>query len=229
VDEVSTDPAVLLERADVIILAAPVMGILHALRALPELCPGPAIVMDVGSTKTEIVRAMAELPLRFDPIGAHPMAGKERLSLANAEPGLFRGAPFAMTPLPRTTMRARRTAEQICQAIGSNPLWLEPEVHDRWVAATSHLPYLVSSALALATPEEAAPMVGTGFRSTARLAATPTSMMLDVLMTNPGHIHAAIRRLRDQLDQIDQKLVQSDFNGLSLLLNEARDRKEKLP
>lgn len=229
VDEISADPARLLDRADVIILAVPVNGIIQIIRALPGLCPGSAIVMDVGSTKTEVVRAMAGLPSRFDPIGAHPMAGKERLSLANAEPGLFRGAPFALTPLPRTSARARRTAEQISQVVGGNPLWLDPEVHDRWVAATSHLPYLVSSALALAVPEEAAPMVGTGFRSTARLAATPTSMMLDVLKTNPIHIHAAIQRMREQLDLIDQKLVQADFNGLSQLLGDARDRKERLP
>jgi prephenate dehydrogenase len=229
VDEVSADPATLLPGADIIILAAPVGAILKTINSLPGLCPKAVMVMDMGSTKVEIMRAMDRLPARFDPIGGHPMAGKERLSLANAEPGLFRGAPFALTPLPRTSSRVRNLAIQICQVAGGHPLLLEPDQHDRWVGATSHLPYLVSSALMLSTPEEAAPMVGPGFRSATRLAATPSSMMLDVLRTNPGHIRAALARLRDQLDRMDDLLVQGDFESLGALLTGAREKKERLP
>ena len=229
VDEVSRDPARLLPAADVVILATPVGMILQTLAALPGLCPGPAVVMDVGSTKVEIVKAMAGLPPRFDPIGGHPMAGKERLSLANAEPGLFRGIPFALTPLPRTSTQAKGLAIQLCQAIGAHPLVLDPEEHDRWVAATSHLPYLVSSALILSTPDEVAPMIGPGFRSTTRLAATPSSMMLDVLRTNSGHIREALARLKNELDRVDDLLSAENSEALEAWLISAREKKERLP
>jgi prephenate dehydrogenase len=229
VDEVSVDPTHLLPTADIIILAAPVSAILQTINDLPEICSKPVVVMDVGSTKVEIMRAMARLPMRFDPIGGHPMAGKERLGLANAEPGLFRGAPFALTPLLRTSSRTRDLAIQICQVVGGHPLVLDPDLHDRWVAATSHLPYLVSSALLLSTPDDAAPMLGPGFRSATRLSATPPAMMLDVLRTNPGHIRAALARLRDQLDRIDDLLLHGDFESLGAVLTSAREKKERLP
>jgi prephenate dehydrogenase len=81
-----------------VILAAPVGAILQLLADLPRLHPGPAIVMDLGSTKTLIAEAMKALPDRFDPLGGHPMCGKENTTLRNAEAGLFQGAPFALTP-----------------------------------------------------------------------------------------------------------------------------------
>jgi prephenate dehydrogenase len=102
-DRVSANPAELLPEADVIILAAPVLAILSLLQALPDLHPGSPIVLDLGSTKREIVQAMEALPVRFDPLGAHPMCGKETNTLRSAEASLFAGRPFAFTPLARTS------------------------------------------------------------------------------------------------------------------------------
>jgi prephenate dehydrogenase len=213
-DRLDTSPARLLPEADLVVLAAPVRTILRLLGELGDLHPGAPVVMDLGSTKAEIMRAMNALPARFDPIGAHPMCGKERTSLAQAEAGLYRGAPFALVPLARSGPRARATAEQLVRAAGANPLWLDESAHDRWVAATSHLPYLVSSALAAATPPESAPMVGPGFRSTTRLAAQPPALMLDILDTNRGNILAALGRFRGRLDLLERLLEQGDLAGL---------------
>jgi prephenate dehydrogenase len=165
VDQLSPDPASLLPQADVIILAAPVNAILETIENLPSLHPGSPVVIDLGSSKTQICQALDDLPARFDPIGGHPMCGKETSSLVNAEASLFQGAVFAFTPLKRTSPRARTIAEQLAHTIGSRPLWIDPAIHDQWAAATSHLPYLLASALALATPFEAAPLVGPGFHS----------------------------------------------------------------
>ena len=96
VDEASSDPSLILPKADILILAAPVRSILALVSELPNLHPGPAVVLDVGSTKIQIVEAMERLPDRFDPLGGHPMCGKEALSLANAEASLFEGYPFAI-------------------------------------------------------------------------------------------------------------------------------------
>jgi len=228
VDIITDDPGSILPQADVIVLAAPVEAILDLLSTLPELHPASAIVLDLGSSKVRICQAMENLPARFDPVGGHPMCGKERLGLSNADPRLYRGAAFAFTPLERTSDRVREFASQLAQAVGARPLWLDAAAHDRWVAATSHLPYLVSSALVMATPLEAAPLVGPGFRSASRLASTPHSMMSSVLVSNQDEVLAALRLVRGQLDLLEACLASGDTGALNRLLQASQIRQREL-
>jgi len=221
-EKVAADPAEILPSADAVILAAPVRSILALLEDLPHLMPRAAVVMDVGSTKSAIVERMAGLPPRFEPIGGHPMAGKEHGGFANAEVGLFRGAPFVLTPLARTGERARSFALAVVEAVGARPLWLDAETHDHYAAAISHLPYLTSLALALATPPEATAMAGPGFRSATRLAATPPQMMLDILMTNRRAVLEALSRFRRALDALESALAAEDEEKLRALLTQGR-------
>ncbi len=218
VDQCSADPATLLPQADVIILAAPVRVIIQLIQQLPQYHPGEAVVMDVGSTKRAILAAMETLPARFDPIGGHPMCGKELSSLANAEATLFQGATFALVPLSRSSQHARFLAEQLVHAIGAHPLWLDAITHDRWTAATSHLPYLLANALAATTPPEAAPLVGTGFRSTARLAKSSITMMMDILATNADFVLQALQQYRTNLALLEENLKDERFSTLEDLL-----------
>jgi len=228
VDRASTNLEEILQDCDLIILAAPVKAILRLLRDLPGLTTGPAVVMDIGSTKRQIVAEMQKLPGPFDPIGGHPMCGKEKLGLTNADPDIFHGAPFAFTPLRRTTERAQHLAGQVARVIGAQTLWLNAKIHDRWTAATSHLPYLIASALVLATPAEAGPLIGPGFRSMTRLAATPPSMMLDVLDTNRDNILEAMERLRGQIDVIEALLENDDNAQLKTFLSSSAAHKNEL-
>lgn len=221
VDQASSVAAEVLAQADLVILAAPVGVIIDLLAALPSLHPGAAVVVDLGSTKARITGVMDGLPQRFDPIGGHPMCGKETSSLASADPSIFKGAPFALTPLPRTTGRALHLAKQLVLATGARPFWLDPQTHDRWVAATSHLPYLVATSLVLATPMETAPLIGPGFRSTARLAASNSRMMRDVLETNREHILSSLRAFKSALELIETYLEAGDFTSAESLLEKA--------
>jgi prephenate dehydrogenase len=224
VSEADTDPAAILPRADVIVLAAPIPAILDLLGRLADIVPQKCIVLDLGSSKRAIVEAMAALPERFDPIGGHPICGKERLSLANADAGLYHAAPFVLTPLGRTSRRARLCAEAIVATIGARAIWMEAGSHDATIAATSHLPYLLSSALALATPPEAAVLVGPGFRSTSRLAATPPSMMLGVLESNRDNVLQSLGRFQAELARLSAAVEAGDFEALAGLLDDARQR-----
>lgn len=228
VEEASQHPEDLLGSADLIILAAPVRSILAQLAALDRACPGPAVVLDLGSTKSAIVHAMAGLPERFDPVGGHPMCGKEKSSLLNAEAAVYQGAAFALVALDRTKPRGRALAEEVVRAAGACPLWLSADRHDRWVASTSHLPYLLASALALAVPPEAGPLVGSGLRSTARLAGSSPRMMADILATNQAYVLDALRAARDQMERYETLLSRGDYEALEALMIEAKSRYEEL-
>ena len=228
VDYADRDPAALLPEADLVILAAPVPAILTLLEQLPPFTSGPCIVLDLGSSKRLIVEAMSRLPENFDPIGGHPICGREKLSLANAERTLYYAAPFLLTPLERTSPRALSAAQQIIQAIGAKAEILSAADHDRILSATSHLPFLLSCALALSTPPEVAAFTGPGFRSTSRLAGTPSSMMLGVLQTNQGNVLNALRGLQLQLSELESALAENDPMKLEALLNEARRKYQGL-
>lgn len=210
VDFASPDLAAILPQADLVVLAAPVRATLDLIRQLPSVHPGTAVILDLASTKVEVCRAFEELPSRFDPIGGHPMCGKETAGLANAETGLFQGAAFALTPLDQTTPQARSLAVQVVEAIGARPVWLDAATHDRWAAATSHMPYLLAVALTLATQPDVKPLVGPGFRSTSRLASSSARMMADILHTNRENVLAALALFRGELEQIQAALQQED-------------------
>jgi prephenate dehydrogenase len=217
-DCVSTDPAELLPEADVIVAAAPVRGIIAQMAALsdnPALSPRGAVVMDLGSTKTEILRAMDGLPERFDPLGGHPMCGREKSSLAHADAQLYQNAPFALAALPRTTGRARAIGEALARVVGASPLWVEAGEHDAWVAATSHVPYLLACALAQSTPEAAAALIGPGWRGEARLAGSEPRMMADIAATNGENIRAALRLVMARLEEYDFLLTTGNADLLA--------------
>lgn len=218
-------------RVDLLILAVPVPAILDILTQLPLINYQPALsavegspitILDLGSTKREIVRAMSNLPANFDPIGGHPICGKEKLGFENADPNLYQDAPFVLTPLERTTPRAMDIAEQLIAAIGARPIEMTAEEHDRILASTSHLPFLLASALAHATPKEFASLIGPGFRSTSRLAGTPSSMMMGVLQSNRDNIVNALKSFRRSLDEIETALQSESPSQLELLLEGSR-------
>ena len=228
VDYADSDPASLLPEVDLVILSAPVPAILTLLEKLPTYTSNPCIVMDLGSTKRLIVDSMSRLPERFDPIGGHPICGKEKLSLANAERTLYYAAPFLLTPLERTSSRAISAANQIIEALGAKGKTVDATEHDRILAATSHLPFLLASALTLNTPDKFSSFVGTGFKSTSRVAGTSSSMMLGVLQSNRENVLHALHGMQTQLAGIESALSSEDFVKLETILNEAQTKYQAL-
>lgn len=228
VDYADSDPAKLLPEADLVILSAPVPAILTLLEELPSFTSNPCIVMDLGSTKKLIVESMSRLPERFDPIGGHPICGKEKLTLANAERTLYYAVPFLLTPLERTSARAFSAAHQVIEALGAKATVLDATEHDPILAATSHLPFLLSSVLALTTPENVAAFVGPGFKSVSRLAGTPSSMMLGVLQSNRENVLNALHALQQRLLEVESALASENFTQLESILNQSRSSYQTL-
>ncbi len=228
VDYADSDPAKLPPDVDLVVLAAPVPSIVELIHQLPITISHPCIIMDLGSTKKQILDAMSRLPERFDPIGGHPICGKEKLSLANAERTLYYAAPFLLTPLERTSKRALSAANQIIEALGAKGAIIDAVEHDRILASTSHLPFLLASALALTTPDDFSSFVGTGFKSTSRVAGTSSSMMLGVLQSNRENVLNALHGLQNELANIESALSSDDLSELESILKEAQSKYQTL-
>jgi prephenate dehydrogenase len=231
-------PASLAQAAavcDVMVLAAPVRGILAQLAEL-ESCPPErrVTVLDLGSTKAEIIRAMAGLPPGYDPLGGHPMCGKEVSGLAHADTDLYRGKVFVLVPLERTSPGALALAEALVAATGARPWVLGPDQHDRLAAMSSHLPYLAAAALVGAASEAQDAdlwlMAASGFRDTSRLAASDVTMMLDILLTNRAAVLEALAAYRDQIDALIGLLEVGDAEALRARLSEIQaERRQRFP
>ncbi len=234
VDRATTDPATALADADMVIFTTPVRVII---RQLPEFAPfykAGAIITDMGSTKQQIIDAMAALPAQVYPLGSHPMCGKEQAGLAVAEATLYEGAPWILTPLPRTPEWAIRAVHTLAVTVGSKPRRLAADRHDKLVAAISHLPYTLATSLILAAQEVAAAdpavweVAASGFRDTSRVAASEVTMMLDILLTNPQAVGQMIDLARQQLDRLAGALAARDEATLRRLMEQAATQRRDL-
>ena len=232
VDRATTDLSAVAE-ADVVVLAIPVRAIIEILPQVGKSVKPSCLVMDLGSTKTSIIRAMADLPEHVQPVGGHPMCGKETSGLEAAEPELYQGQTFVLTPLQRSSAEALGLARELVEATGACPLVLEAERHDRLVAATSHLPYLcacglVKTAEELAQGDEAIwQLTASGFRDTSRLAASDVSLMTDILLTNRKAVIEALDACQAQLHDLANFLLGGDEEGLRIALEASRERRRR--
>ena len=169
-----------LQGADLVLLAVPVSATRQSLEAIvPALSPN-ALLMDVGSTKCDVVaaarQALGERLSCFVP--AHPIAGKELAGIEHAEGNLYKNRRTILTPLPETGATQMGQAQEIWQALGSTVFTMTPETHDATFAAVSHLPHLLAFAAVngLMAQTEGADflrMAGPGFRDFSRIADYP--------------------------------------------------------
>jgi prephenate dehydrogenase len=232
IDDGTADLAEGVAGADVVVLATPVRTALRMLPQVGRRARSGALVLDLGSSKVQVCAAMADLPAALEPVGGHPMCGKETSGFAAAEAGLFRDRPFALCPLPRTAPAALDRAIGLAEATGARPLVLDPAVHDRAVAGISHLPYaaavaLVSCVIAADNPI-AWSLASSGFRDTSRLAASDVEMMLDVLLTNRDEVLAWLDAYAGQLAQLRAALGAGDEAALRDLLARAQRKRRSL-
>jgi prephenate dehydrogenase len=215
IERAAKDLADAVVDADLVYLAAPVVAILDLLPQLAlHLKPG-ALVTDAGSTKARICRQAREaLPKGVFFLGGHPMAGKEASGIENASADLFAAAKYIV--IKDTNRRGPENAEieflDWVRKMGAEPVEMDAETHDWAVAFVSHLPQLVSTALASAvwdqTDDDGLPvaLAGTGFRDMTRLAASPFEIWRDIGLTNGDNIRRALERLRQKLEHMEENL-----------------------
>ena len=195
--------------ADFVLLAAPVLAIEGLLERVGRAAPVGAVVTDVGSTKRNIVRAAERLaamrPLAF--VGSHPMAGSEQAGYRVARPDLFRGATVVVTPTEATELAALKKTTEFWEALGARVTSLDPETHDRTVAAISHLPHLIACALvdgAARVEPAALELAARGFRDTTRIAAGDPDMWTEIFLSNRDALTAAVEAFREALGELQR-------------------------
>ncbi len=226
VDIVTGDLASGLKTVDLVILATPVHTILQILADLPRLKPQGCQVIDLGSTKEEICAAMSALPPSFSAIGGHPMCGKETAGFHAADPDLFRGQTFILSPSGRTNDQIEERSLSLIDQIGATPMFLPADEHDQLVAVVSHLPYLLSAALihraAEMKDDRVWPISASGFRDTTRISGSDPRMMLDILLTNREPILAQLAQYQADLDRVKELLDENNQAALASWLEEAQ-------
>lgn len=229
VDSASEDLRQILPQADILLVATPVSTAIELITALPSFHNGNKLmVMDVTSTKVQIMQAMESLPSNFDIIGGHPLCGKEKLGICNAEKEMLYGATFTLTLSERTTERTKSLALELVKAVGCKPYWIDAQTHDRTLAATSHAPHLLAVALTHATEKEYARLSGGGLSSATRLASTPTSMMLSMVMTNTGNTITKLRETQAEIEKIIALMEAGDEERFEAHLDASRAKREEM-
>jgi len=215
VDEGTDNLGKAVRQADLIILAAPVGAILDCIPQLKDVAAEKALVTDVGSTKRLICErareSLGDAPLF---LGGHPLAGKERAGVENADAALFTNARYVLTPLDQGHLEDPRVKAfvSLVTALGARPHIMDPAHHDRALAFLSHLPQLLSSALASLIAEESlearlpVELAATGFRDVTRLAESPYSVWRDICLTNLENIQQALEALVGKLEFMKRHL-----------------------
>ncbi len=227
IDEAITEPEAAVKGSDLVLLATPVGAILDLLERVGPLLPLHALLTDTGSTKMEILakaRAVfgSEADARFLP--GHPLAGKEHGGLEHADPDLFVGATWLLTPVSADLAQPPSGVPflDLLQSLGARPMFLDAALHDRLCAFISHLPQMISTALAATLLDEfrddpaLLQIGGRALRDMTRLAQSPYSMWRDIALTNSANIEAALLRLEQRLARLRENLrtreLESEFS-----------------
>ncbi|MGC2193061.1 MAG: prephenate dehydrogenase [Terriglobales bacterium] len=236
IDAGFTNPADAVRGSAVVILATPVIAIIDLIERLGPALPVKTLLTDVGSTKGEVAarakkvfgRAAAQ---RF--LAGHPMAGKEQSGVEFADADLFEGAAWFVTPLPGQDVYGGLSGEFLdwVEKLGARIANLPPQEHDQLCAWVSHLPQMISTALAASLVDEFgdAPLLeagGRALREMTRISSSPYSMWRDIAITNKKNISDALLKLEQRLAHIRENL---DHRDLAAEFERAHELKKEKP
>ena len=216
--------------SDIVLLSVPVAATEATFKAIRHLVEPGVLVMDVGSTKRDVVdaarRVLRERVSSFVP--AHPIAGKELAGIQHADAGLYSGRQVILTPLPQNPPELVQKATDVWSAIGAQVLKMTPENHDAAFAAVSHLPHLLAFAYFSAVTKQPSgrdflSLAGPGFRDFTRIAASDPSVWRDILVANREELLKQSARFRHTLDALELVIRSGNADALEDLIRTASD------
>ena len=217
-------------EAQLIIICTPVRFIAQQVCQALAVSNGDAIVTDAGSTKQQIIdqvhQQAGEAAERF--VGSHPLAGSEKSGAEHAVANLFLNRSVIVTPTSATNKIAQQQTIEFWQQLGSRTHLMTPAEHDQILAATSHLPHLLASVLAAATPDAALPFVSTGWLDTTRVAAGDPELWTQILQQNQTEVRQSLSHFQSVLEQFSQALDQDQWETLAQILALGKTQRDAL-
>jgi prephenate dehydrogenase len=228
IDTIAESALLAVSGSDIVLLAVPVAATEATLKAIRHLVEPGMLLMDVGSTKRDVVdaarRVLKERVVSFVP--AHPIAGKEVAGVGHADATLYNGRQVILTPIPQTPLELVQKATDVWSAIGSQVLRMTPENHDAAFAAVSHLPHLLafayfSSVAGQPAGKDFLSLAGPGFRDFTRIAASDPTVWRDILLSNREELLKQSQRFRHSLDAMEHVLTSANGEALEDLIRAA--------
>lgn len=231
VTETTTSIARGVKQANLIVVCTPVELIPSQVAEVGRHCPEGSLITDAGSTKAKLVeRAEVALADRFPQhmpfVGSHPIAGSEKTGPEAARADLFEERVVVVTESEISDHDVVDTIEAFWQSLGARVVRMSPEDHDAALARTSHLPHLVASALAVATPEEVLPLTAGGWQDTTRIAASDPELWRQIFLANSAHTLKALADFETVLKSLRAAMEQADADRLTALLAEGKRRRD---
>ncbi|HEX3996943.1 MAG TPA: prephenate dehydrogenase/arogenate dehydrogenase family protein [Pirellulales bacterium] len=223
VSETTLELAAAVEKADLVVFATPVDRIVSAIQEAQRHFSSRALVTDAGSTKAAMVRELENSirpHIRF--VGGHPLAGGEKAGVAFASADLFEGRVAIVTPIEQTPPKVVRDAREFWSSLGARVVTMSPEEHDEAVAAISHLPHLVASAVARSTPQDRLDLAAGGWRDTTRIAAGDAELWQQILLANRRNVLKSLARFEKTIARFKAALKNDKPAALKRLLAEAK-------
>lgn len=214
--------------ADIVLIAVPVSATEATFKAIKHLVTADMLVMDVGSTKRDVIdaarRALREHVGSFVP--AHPITGKEVSGVDNADPDLYTGRQVIITPVDRTLPAQLQKAVDVWSALGCRVLKMTPEQHDAAFASVSHLPHMIAFALMNAVSSQPQgkdylSLAGPGFRDFTRIAASDPKVWRDILLANRQELLAQSKLFQESLKALERQIESGNAEGLESLIDKA--------
>ncbi len=214
--------------ADVVLLAVPVAASEATFKAMRHLITAKTLVMDVGSTKRDVIEAARRTlgPQLGSFVPAHPITGKEVAGVEHADPDLYLGKQVILTPIERTQTTQLKQAEATWAALGCKVRLMSPDAHDAAYAAVSHLPHLLAFAYMNGITHQAhatdfLSLAGPGFRDFSRIAASDPKVWLDIFSTNKDELLAQCQHFKQALTALEQAIANNSAPDIAQCIAKA--------
>ena len=236
IDWGTTDIVAGVADADMVVIATSIYATIQVIKRIVPYLKEGCILTDVASIKGNIVSAIDEvLPRTIYYIGGHPMAGSHSKGIIGADSYLFENAVYILTPTANTNGASLENLSQLVQALGAKVLYLSPEEHDLKVAAISHLPHVVASALVnsvgkLEEEEEGVlKLAAGGFRDITRIADSQPEMWRDIFLLNRASVLSMLTRFKEAITDLEEKIIKEEEEDLHQLLWQAKNWRSQVP
>ena len=216
--------------ADIVLLAIPVAATEATFKAIKHLLTPQTLIMDVGSTKRDVVdaarRVLREQVGSFVP--AHPITGREVSGVEHADADLYMGKQVILTPIERTLTAHLQKATEVWTALGCHVQKMAPEAHDAAFAAVSHLPHLIAFALMNGITgqtggQDYLSLAGPGFRDFTRIAASDPHMWRDIMIANREELLAQSQIFQRSLQAMEAMIASGNVDALEQQIEKASE------